>query len=174
MPHPAKVVITLTPDQRSALDRIARTGDRPAAMATRARILLKADADGPDAWSDERIADVLDVSRMTVQRVRHQFATEGLDAALHRKKPTGRQNRKLDGAQEARLVQIACSEPPAGRVRWTMRLLAARLVELEVVASIDPATVCRTLQKTTSSRGSSGSGSFPRRPTARSSRRWRT
>jgi transposase len=111
---------------------------------------------------------------MTVQRVRHQFAADGLDATLHRKKPTGRQYRKLDGAQEARLVQIACSEPPAGRVRWTMRLLADRLVELEVVAAIDPATVCRTLQKTTSSRGSSSNGSFPRRAPGRSSRRWRT
>jgi transposase len=174
MPHPAKVVITLTADQRSALDRFVRTGDHPTASLTRARILLKADAGGPDAWPDDRIADALDVSRMTVQRVRHQFAADGLDATLHRKKPTGRQYRKLDGAQEARLVQIACSEPPAGRARWTMRLLADKLVELDVVASIDPATVCRTLQKTTSSRGSSGSGSSRRRPTGRSSRPWRT
>ena len=105
---------------------------------------------------------------MTVQRVRQQFAAEGLDATLHRKRPTGRQYRKLDGAQEARLVAIACSEPPAGRARWTMRLLADKLVELEVVASIDPATVCRTLQKTRSSRGSGSSGSSRRRRRARS------
>ena len=70
-----------------------------------------------------------------------------------RKKPAGRQYRKLDGRQEAQLVALACSEPPAGHARWTMALLAGRLVELEVVASIDPATVCRTLQKTSSSRG---------------------
>ena len=168
MPPPTKIAVTLTAADRDALERFARTGERPAAMATRARILLKADAAGPDPWPDGRIAEALDVSRMTVQRVRQQFAAEGLDATLHRKRPTGRQYRKLDGAQEARLVAIACSEPPAGRARWTMRLLADRLVELEVVASIDPATVCRTLQKTTSSRGSRCSGSSRRRRRARS------
>ena len=168
MPPPTKIAVTLTAADREALERFAHTGERSAAMATRARILLKADAAGPDSWPDERIAEALDVSRMTVQRVRRQFAREGLDATLHRKKPTGRQYRKLDGAQEARLVAIACSEPPAGRARWTMRLLADRLVELEVVASIDPATVCRTLQKTASSRGSRSSGSSRRRRRARS------
>ena len=168
MPPATKIAVTLTAEQREALERFARTGERPAAMATRARILLKADASGPDAWPDERIAEALEVSRVTVQRVRQQFAAEGLDATLHRKKPTGRQYRKLDGAQEARLVALACSEPPAGRVRWTMRLLADRLVEREVVASIDPATVCRTLRKTRSSRGSSGSGSSRRRRAGRS------
>ena len=111
---------------------------------------------------------------MTVQRVRQQFAREGLDATLHRKKPTGRQYRKLDGRQEAELVALACSEPPAGHARWTMTLLAGRLVELEVVEAIDPATVWRTLQKTNSSRGSSSSGSSRRRPAGRSRPRWRT
>ena len=144
-----KVVIALTPEQRAALGRLVRTGTRPAAMVRRAHILLKADAAGPDAWTDEEIAEHLETSRMTVQRVRRQFAREGLDATLHRKKPTGRQFRKLDGRQEARLVALACSEAPAGRARWTMKLLADRLVELAVVESIDPATVWRTLKKTT-------------------------
>ncbi len=153
MPPPTKIAVTLTAADREALDRFAHTGDRPAAMAARARILLTADAAGPDPWPDERIADALDVSRMTVRRVRQQFAAEGLGATRHRNKPTGRQYRKRDGAPEARLVPIAGSEPPAGRARWTMRRLADRLVELAVVASIDPAAVCRTLQKTTSSRG---------------------
>jgi transposase len=170
----SKVVVRLTGDQRDALDRLLRTGSHPAALRRRAAILLKADAGGPDAWTDEEIADHLDTSRMTVTRVRQQFAAEGLDATLHRKKPTGRQYRKLDGAAEARLVAIACSNPPVGQARWTMKLLADRLVELEVVGSIDPATVWRTLQKTTSSRGSSSSGSSRRRPAGRSSRRWRT
>lgn len=153
-----KVVVRLTPEQRQALRRIVRTGTHPAAMQRRAHILLKTDAAGPDAWPDERIADALDTTRMTVRRVRQQFATEGLDETLHRKRPTGRQYRKLDGKQEARLVAIACSPAPKGRSRWTMKLLADRLVELEVVESIDPATVCRTLKKTRSSRGSSSSG----------------
>ncbi len=171
---PTKIAIRLSADDRVALVRLTRTGEYPSAALTRAQILLKADAAGPDAWPVERIAAALDVSRMTVQRVRQQFAREGLDATLHRRKPAGRQYRKLDGQQEAQLVALACSEPPAGRARWTMRLLADALVELKVVASIDPATVCRTLQKTRSSRGSKSSGSSrPERP-GRSSRPWGT
>jgi len=164
----SKVVVRLTDDQRDALDRLLRTGSRPAAMRRRAAILLKADADGPDAWTDEEVADHLGTTRMTVMRVRQQFAAEGLDATLHRKKPTGRQYRKLDGRQEARLVALACSKAPDGYARWTMKLLADKLVELEVVDSIDPATVCRALKKMNSSPGSSSSGSSRRRPVPRS------
>jgi transposase len=169
-----KVTTHLTGDQRQILRRFLRAGTHPARLLIRARILLRADADGPDAWTDDEIAESLETSRMTVMRVRHQFAAEGLDATLHRKPPTGRQYRKLDGEQEARLIAVACSQPPDGRARWTMRLLADRLVELDVVESIDPATVWRTLQKTTSSRGSSSSGSSHRTGAGRSSRRWRT
>ena len=153
-----KVVVRLDDGQREALRRIVHTGRHPARLLRRAHILLKTDANGPDGWADDRIAEALDTTRMTVRRVRQQFVAEGLDAALHRKRPTGRQYRKLDGEQEARLIAIACSPPPEGRSRWTMKLMADRLVELEVVESIDPATVCRTLQKTSSSRGSSSSG----------------
>jgi transposase len=148
-----KVVVRLTPDQRRALAPIVRTGVHPAAMRRGAHILLKTDAAGPDAWTDGRIAEALDTTRHTVSRVRQKFVAEGLDATLHRKRPTGRQYRKLEGKQEAPLVAIACSPPPQGRARWTMKLLAGRLVELEVVASIDPATVWRTLKKTRSSPG---------------------
>ena len=164
MASPLKVSIRLDDDQRQTLARLVRTGTHPAATLRRAQILLKADADGPDAWSDTRIGNALGCSFMTVRRVRQQFAVDGLDATLHRKRPTGRQYRKLDGKQEAQLVAIACSQAPAGRARWTMTLLAERLVELNVVESIDPATVWRTLKKTRSSRGSSSSGSSrPRR-----------
>jgi len=100
----------------------------------------------------------LDTTRQTIRRARHQFVAEGLDVTLHRKKPTGRQYRKLDGEQEAQLIAIACSSPPEGRARWTMKLMADRLVEIQVVDSIDPATVCRTLKKMSSSPGSSSSG----------------
>jgi transposase len=162
------VVIRLTDEQRAALTRLLRTGAHPAAMRRRANILLLVDADGPEARTDEEVADHLDTSRVTVQRVRQQFAAEVLSATLHRKRPTGRQYRTLDGRQEARLVALACSKAPAGHARWTMKLLADKLVELEVVEGIDPATVWRTLQKATSSRGSSGSGSSPRRPARRS------
>jgi transposase len=148
-----KVVIRLTDEQRQALRALARTGTHKAHARTRAQILLRADADGPDAWPDERVAEALGVCRMTVSRVRQQFAAEGLDATLHKKRAAGRQYRKLDGAQEARLVALTCSPPPEGQARWTMKLLADKLVELEVVEAIDPATVWRTLKKMTSSRG---------------------
>jgi transposase len=161
-------VIRLTDEQRQTLQALVRTGTHKAHARTRAQILLKADADGPDAWPDERVAEALGVCRMTVSRVRQQFAAEGLDATLHKKRAAGRQYRKLDGAQEAQLIAVACSQPPEGQARWTMKLLADKLVELEVVESIDPATVWRTLKKTTSSRGSSSNGSSRPRPTRRS------
>jgi transposase len=164
----SKVVIRLTDDQRAALTALVRTGTHPAHARTRAQILLRADADGLDAWPDERIAAALDVCRMTVSRVRQQFAAEGLDATLHKKRAAGRQYRKLDGAQEAQLIALACSPAPEGQARWTMTLLADKLVELAVVEAIDPATVWRTLKKTTSSRGSSSRGSSRPRPTRRS------
>jgi hypothetical protein len=147
MAPPHKVVIRLSEEQRQALQALIRTGTHKAHARTRAQILLKADADGPDAWPDERVAEALGVCRMAVSRVRQQFAAEGLDATLHKKRAAHRQYRKLDGAQEARLVALACSPPPAGQAHWTMQLLADRLVELAVVESIDPATVWRTLKK---------------------------
>jgi transposase len=142
-----KVVIRLTSEQREALGKLVRTGTHPAALRRRAQILLKSDSNGPDRWPDERIAEALEISRMTVMRVRQQLAAEGLDATLHRKRPTGRQYRKLDGRQEAQLVALACSAAPEGRARWTMVLLADKLAEMQVVDSIDPATVWRTLKK---------------------------
>ena len=144
-----KVVVRLTKPQRESLEALLPNKSLRAAMQRRANILLLADADGPEAWTDEEIADHLETTRMTVQRVRHQWAVEGFDATLHRKKPTGRQFRKLDGKQEAQLVALTCSKAPEGQARWTLKLLADKLVEMEVVESIDPSTVYRTLKKTT-------------------------
>jgi len=93
-----------------------------------------------------------------VYRVRQAFVEEGLAAALFRKKPTGRQYHKLDGAQEAHLIALACGAPPEGRTHWTLRLLADRLVELEVVESISAECVRMALKKTNSSRGCGNSG----------------
>ncbi len=160
----SKVVIRLTDEQRQALRALVRTGSHAAHTRTRAQILLRADADGPDAWPDERVAEALGVCRMTVSRVRQQFAAEGLGATLPKKRAANRPYRKLDGAQEARLIALTCSPPPDGQARWAMKLLADKLVELEVVEAIDPATVWRALKKTTSSRGSGSRGfSRPRR-----------
>src|SRR3954447_22321803 len=103
----SKVEVRLGGDQRHILNRLVRTGTHPAAQVRRAQILLKADADGPDAWSDTRVGKTIGCSFMTVRRVRQQFAAEGLDASLHRKRPTGRQYRKLDGKQEAQLIAVA-------------------------------------------------------------------
>ena len=147
-----KYLVRLTAEQRQELERLATTGHSSAATITRARILLKADADG-DGWGDERIAEALDTSLATVARVRKKFVQQGLEPAVRRRPPTGRQYRKLDGAQEARLAAVACGPPPQGQARWTMKLLADKLVELEVVEAIDPATVWRTLKKTRLSRG---------------------
>jgi transposase len=128
-------------------------------VQTHARILLKAERApaGPE-WTDEQISVALDVSRSTVERVRRALVEAGLDAALYRRKSTTARPRKLDGAQEARLVALACSPPPNGRESWTLQLLADKLVALEVVESIAPETVRQTLKKTTSSPGRSRNG----------------
>ena len=144
-----KHVVRLTAADRRELERMARSGRHPARTLVHARILLKADAaKGSPGWDDAAIAEALDCGTRTVARVRKKYAAGGLDVALHRKKPTGRQYRKLDGDQEARLVAIACSAPPAGKARWTLKMLADRLVELEVVDALSDETVRRTLKKT--------------------------
>ena len=125
-----KFIVRLTPEQRQELEKLVATGRRSAATITRVRILLKADADDDDGWADDRIAEALDTSASTVARVRKKFVRQGLQAAIGRQRPTGRQYRKLDGAQEARLAAVACSPPPEGQARWTMKLLADKLVEL--------------------------------------------
>lgn len=159
MPRNVRYVVRLDSDERRRLTELATTGRRAAAMITRARILLQADVGpGGDAWDDERIADAYGTSLSTVHRVRQAFVEEGLDEALARKRPTGRQYRKLDGAREARLIAVACGAAPEGCARWTLRLLADKLVELAVVESISPECVRATLEKTTSSRGSRSSG----------------
>jgi transposase len=132
-------------------------GQRAGSVLKRAWVLLKADADGPN-WKDPAIAEAYGVSLSTVHRVREAFVQESLDAALYRKKPTGRQYRKLDGRQEAQLIALACGKPPAGRAHWTLKLLANRLVELEVVEAISPECVRTTLKKTRSSHAERSSG----------------
>ena len=145
-----KYRVQLSSEEREALTRLTTTGRGAVAKLLRARILLKADeSEEGDAWTDEAIAGAFDVSLKTIARVRQALVEQGLEDALKRKTPSGRQYRKLDGKQEAHLVALACSSPPEGRCRWTLKLLADKLVALEVVDSIDPATVHRTLKKTT-------------------------
>jgi transposase len=131
-----------------------RQGAAPARALTHARILLKANqGEAGPSWTDRAIATALEVHHTTVARVRQQYAAGGLDAAVDRKAPDRAYRRKLDGQQEARLVALACSAPPEGRKRWTLRLLAERLVQLEVVEDLSHETVRQALKQTGSSRG---------------------
>jgi transposase len=149
-----KYLVTLTPEERQWLAALLSAGKRSALTLTRARILLKADqADGGPAWEDAEIAQALDCGLRTVERVRQRFVERGPEQALGRKhqdRPS--RERKFDGAAEARLIALACSAPPAGRARWTLKLLADKLVELEVFESVSDETVRRVLKKTNSSR----------------------
>ena len=149
-----KYIVRLSASEREALEGLVNKGKVAAAKRKRAHILLKADAnaEGP-AWTDEQIAEALDVSVATIHRTRQAYVVQGVEVALERQRPTGRQFRKLDGAQEAQLVAIACSPPPEGQARWTLTLLADQMVTLEIVEAIGKETVRRTLKKTTSSRG---------------------
>ena len=144
-----KFLVRLSADQRTQLEQMIAAGRHAAAALVHARILLKADtgAAGP-GWADGAIADALECGPSTVARVRKRFAQGGLDGAVHRKRPTGREYRKLDGTQEAKLVALACSTPPEGKGRWTLKMLADRLVELEVVDAVSDETVRRVLKKT--------------------------
>ena len=150
-----KYKVTLTAEERQHLSALIAVGKAAAMKLAHARILLKADAaDGGPAWPDDRIAEALDVSTDTIGRVRQRFVEQGLEAALVRKKQDRpSRERKLDGRAEARLIALACSDPPRGRARWTLRLLADKLVELEVVDTISTETVRQVLKKTNSSRG---------------------
>jgi transposase len=145
-----KYIVTLTAEERQALHGLIAAGKAAALKLCHARVLLKADAaDGGPAWPDHRIAEALEVGTATIERVRRRFVEQGLDAALVRK-AQGRPGRErtLDGRAEARLIALACSKPPDGRGVWTMRLLADKLVELEVVPTVSDETVRRALKKT--------------------------
>ena len=147
-------VVGLTPTERAEVGDLVTADVAPARTQTHARILLKCDAGaGGPRWSDARVAEAVEVSARTVARVRARFATQGVAGALGRKRPDRVYRRKLESAQEARLVAIACTEPPPGQARWSLRLLANRLVALEVVDGIRLETVRATLKKTRSSRG---------------------
>ena len=149
-----KYVVRLTQEERQELEGLVNKGKVAAAKRRRAQVLLKADAGPEDSgWTDKQVAEALDVGTTTVHNVRKAYVEEGLALALQRKPASRHRPRKLDGANEARLVALACGPAPPGRACWTLRLLADKLVELDVVDSISPEAVRRTLKKMTSSRG---------------------
>jgi len=145
-----KYVVRLDAEERERLRPLVSAGRVAAYKRRHAAILLKADQ-GPEgpAWTDTRIAEALDVSVRSIESLRRRLVEEGLEACLVRKQPAWPPRAPtLDGEQEARLIALCCSAPPEGRQRWTLRLLADRLVELEVVDAISHETVRQTLKKT--------------------------
>jgi transposase len=145
-----KYIVTLTADERQSLLDLIAAGKAAAKKLAHARILLKADAaEGGPAWPDRRIAEALEVSDATIERVRQRFVEQGLEAALARKAQE-RPSRQLtlDGRAEARLIALACSTPPDGRAVRTMQMLADELIGLEVVPTVSDETVRRSLKKT--------------------------
>jgi transposase len=171
-----KYRVTLIPAEREELERLLARGKADVRKIKHAQILLKADeADGGPAWSDARIAEAVEAGTATVERVRQRFVEEGLTAAISPYRGGKRiYERKLDGAQEAHLIALACSAPPEDYARWTLRLLAQRMVELAYVDTLSHETVRQTLKKTRSSRIGSGCGVSPRSPRLSSSTTWRT
>ena len=159
-PAVKKYVVRLGDDEREQLNTLINKGKAPARQLLKARILLKADAsESGEAWSDSRIAEALDTSIDTIARTRQLLVEEGVDSALTRKhSPKSARKRIFDGAAEAELTAMACSEPPKGRARWTLLLLEDKVVELNIVDRASDNTIGRTLKKTRSSLTSRSNG----------------
>ena len=139
-----KYIVDLQEEERQDLIRIIRSGKHSARKIRWAHVLLKADA----GWKDPKISEALDISLPTVQRIRQRFVEEGLEVALgaHSHKPRPYLQR-LDGEQEAKLIALACSQAPEGYTRWSLRLLAEKVVELQIVEQVSYQTVRRVLKK---------------------------
>jgi len=165
-----KYVVKLSEDERNQLNEMIRKGKSSAQRLTKARILLKADvSEAGEGWSDSRIMDALETSATTVYRTRQQLVEEGFEAVLSRKQRASPPVPPIfDGEKEAKLIALACSQPPKGRARWTLRLLEDKVVELSIVDRASDSTIGRVLKKTRSSLILRNSGSSRRKRTARS------
>jgi hypothetical protein len=146
-----KYLVVLNEEQRQQLEKITSSGRASARQMKRAQILLKSDVQVN--WSYERIMEAFDVSAVTIAKVRKTFVEQGLGVALQRKKPDREYEHALDGEGEAHLIALACSEPPAGRAKWSLRLLQDRFVKLGHADSISYETIRRVLKKTNSNLG---------------------
>jgi hypothetical protein len=145
----SKYAVCLSGAERARLRTLIGSGTAPARQLAHARILLKADqGEGGPGWNDAAIAGALEVCAATVARVRRQYVTAGLEAALNRRWPERQYSRTLDGEAEAHLIALACGTPPKGRERWSLRLLAKELVRLDVVPAVSYETVRRALKQT--------------------------
>lgn len=153
-----KYVVRLTDENRDELKELVKKGKGAVYRIKHAHVLLAVDAAGT-AWTDEHAAQAYGCHKRTVENVRRRFVEQGLSAALERKRQArSSRQRRVDGEKEAHLIALACSTPPEGRARWTLKLLADRLVVLDLVDSICPETVRRTLKKTSLSRTCASAG----------------
>jgi hypothetical protein len=155
-----KYVVRLSGEEREQLEGLIRKGKGPAQRLLKARILLKADvSEAGEGWSDGRIIEALETSASMVYRVRKQLVEEGFEAVLSRKqRATPAVAPIFDGEKEAKLIALACSKPPKGRARWTLRLLENKVVELNIVDRASDSTIGRVLKKTRSSRIAASNG----------------
>jgi Homeodomain-like domain len=170
-----KYRVTLAAEERAALEQLVSKGKAAARKLIHARVLLLADDSQGGESPDEEIVAALGTSPRTVARVRRRLVTEGFQAALdHRPQPARPDKIKIRGDVEQKLVELACIDPPKGRCRWTLQLLADEMVVLGLVDAISLETVRQALKKTTSSRGSSRPGASRRTPMPSSSGAWRT
>jgi transposase len=163
-----KYVVRLSAEERQQLQAMIRKGKSSAQRLMKARILLKGDvSEGGEGWSDSQIVKALETSATTVYRARQQLVEEGLEAALSRKKPSRPSVLPIfDGEKEAKLIALACSKPPEGRSRWSLRLLENKVVELDIVERASDSTIGRVLKKLSSSRIAKPNGSSRPRQTA--------
>jgi len=149
-----KYEVHLNQTERESLEQLVKAGNTSARKLTRAWILLKSDTnEGGPNWSYKKICEAFDVSEVTVYQVRKAFVENGLEKAINRKKPEREYEHRLDGEAEAHLIALACSEPPNGQERWTLRLLQDRMVKLEYVEDVSHETIRTTLKKTSLSLG---------------------
>jgi transposase len=170
-----KYRVTLTAEERAALEHLVSVGKGAARRLTHARVLLLADTATGGGHTDDEIVAALGVGICTVGRVRRHLVTAGLPAALDpRPQPQRPDKIKIKGDLEQRLIQLACGDPPEGRCQWTLQLLADELVVLGLVEAVSTETVRQALKKTTSSPGSSRRGASRPRPTPTTSGAWRT
>jgi len=154
-----KYIVSLTTEERETLEQLTTTGKATAYKMNHARILLKADTNQEGGgWTDEAISQALDISVATIERVRQRLVEPNLESALSRQEQQQRKPRRLDGEQEAHLIALTCGEAPEGQARWSLRLLADRMVELDYVESVSHETVRQTLKKTTLSLGCENAG----------------
>ena len=156
---PKKYIVELTVAEQKSLKKLTTTGKHAAYKINHGRVLLLADINqSKGSWSDNAIASALGISIPTIERVRRRFVTEGIDSALNYRQGRGRKQKRLDGNSEAHLLAIACSEAPQGHERWTLRMLADKMVELDYVESVSHETIRQTLKKTKLNLGKKSAG----------------